>query len=120
MKKSDWIELWRSCLRVDYKPIVDVQAIKKGAQPMQLVPELLKYCTKESDLVKDRGWLIEYTRQMHKNRAIGIGGVLKSYMRELEEEPDDLIGEGDDPDAVDEGHLYFGWRMIEQKYRMID
>ena len=120
MKKSDWIELWRSCLRVDYKPIMDVQAIKKGSQPMQLVPELLKYCTKESDLIKDRDWLIEYTRQMHKNRAIGIGGILKTYMRELEEEPDDLIGEGDNPDAVDEGHLYFGWRMTEQKYRMVE
>lgn len=120
MKKSQWIELWRSCLRVDYKPIMDVQAVKKGSQPTNLVPELLKYCTKESDLVKDKEWLIEYTRQMHKNRAIGIGGVLKTYMKEIEEDPDDLIGEGDDPDSVDEGHLFFGWRMAEKKYRLLD
>ena len=120
MKKADWIELWRSCLRVDYKPILDVTAIKKGSQPMQLIPEILKYCTKESDLIKDREWLIEYTRQMHKNRSIGLGGVLKTYMKELEEEPIDLIGEGDDPDSIDEGHLYFAWRKSERKYRLQD
>ena len=104
-------------MRLDYKPILDVQAVKQGDRPMELVPELLKYCTKESDMVADREWFLELTKQMFKMRCIATGGVLKDYLRELEEEPDDLIGE--DGLMEDEyGRLYFGWRRSEKKYRM--
>jgi hypothetical protein len=97
-----------------------VQAVKQGEQPMQLVPELLKYCTKELDLVEDREWFLELTRQMHKMKCVTTGGVLKTYLKELEEEPEDLIGESDEPESEDEGTLYFGWKRREQKYRLID
>jgi len=96
-----------------------VQAVKRGSQPMELVPELLKYCVKESDLVVDREWFLELTRQMHRVRAVATGGVLKEYLKVLENEPEDLIGEGDDSDQVDEGHLYFGWKRSDKKYRLI-
>jgi plasmid rolling circle replication initiator protein Rep len=122
MKQDEWVELWRSCARLDYDPIMDTRAVKRGKQPMQLIPELLKYCTKESDLVADQEWFLELTRQMHKLRCIATGGVLKEYLRELEQEPDDLIHGDEDQDAteVDEGSLWFGWRRIEKKYRMVD
>jgi plasmid rolling circle replication initiator protein Rep len=119
LRKSDWIEMWKKSMRLDYKPILDVQAVKQGNQPMELIPELLKYCTKESDLVVDREWFLELTRQMYKMRCIATGGVLKDHLRELEEEPDDLIGE--DGLAEDEfGRLHFGWKRSEKKYRMVD
>ncbi len=114
-----WVEMWRRSLRIDYNPVLDVQAIKKGQSPASLVPELLKYCTKESDLVADRGWFLELTRQMHKMRAIGTGGVLKEYLKELEQEPQNLIGE-DNEAEVDEGHLYFGWKRKDKKYSLVD
>lgn len=120
MKQADWVDLWKKCLRVDYQPILDVRAVKRGKQPMALVPELLKYCTKESDMVADREWFLELTRQMHKMRCVTTGGVLKAYLRELEQDPEDLIGESDEPDQVDEGSLYFGWRRLQQKYRLVD
>lgn len=119
MKQSEWVELWRQCLRIDYDPIMDVQAVKKGQQPMQLVPELLKYVTKPSSILFDRDWFLEFTKQMHKLRCISIGGVLKGYLKALEEEPDDLIGQGEDVDEVDEGHLYFGWKRKVKKYKLV-
>lgn len=118
LKQADWVELWRKSMRLDYKPVLDVQAVKKGSQPMDLVPELLKYCTKESDLVADREWFLELTRQMHKLRTIATGGVLKEYLKELEEEPEDLIGESETGEA-DEGELYFGWKRREKQYRLV-
>ena len=120
IRKPEWIELWRDCMRLNYKPIIDVQAVKDGDRPMQLVPELLKYVTKESDLVADRQWFLELTRQLHKMRLVATGGVLKEYLRELEKEPEDLIGESDTPEGGDLMSLYFGWRRPEQKYRMVD
>lgn len=119
IKQAEWVEIWRKCMRLDYNPILDVQAVKQGHRPMELVPELLKYCTKESDLVADRDWFLELTRQMHKMRCVATGGVLKDYLKELEQEPDDLIGKSDEVEPDDQGQLYFGWKRQEKKYRMI-
>jgi hypothetical protein len=83
------------------------------------VPELLKYCVKESDLVGDREWFLELTRQMHKMRCVAVGGLLKDYLRTLEQEPDDLIGQSEE-NEVDEGHLYFGWQRREKHYKLIE
>ena len=120
VKQNDWIELWKSSLRVDYNPILDIRPVKRGRQPMELVPEILKYCVKESDLVVDREWFLELTRQMHKLRTIATGGVLKEYLKQLEEEPEDLIGRDENKieEEVDEGHLYFDWKYKEKKYRL--
>ena len=120
IKQADWVEIWRKCLKVDYNPILDCRAVKRGSKPMELVPELLKYCVKESDLVADRSWFLELTSQLHKMRAIATGGVLKQFLKELEQEPEDLIGEDEHPELQDEASLYFGWKRQEQKYRMVD
>jgi plasmid rolling circle replication initiator protein Rep len=123
LKQAEWVAMWRKCLRLDYDPVLDVQAIKKGIKPMQLVPELLKYCTKESDMTVDREWLLELTQQMHKLRAIATGGVLKEYLKALEDEPEDLIHVDGEEEAIatdDETHLFFGWKQKEKKYRLLD
>ena len=120
IKQHEWVTLWRECMRLDYNPVMDIQAVKRGSSPSSLVPELLKYVTKESDMVADREWFLELTSQLHKMRAIATGGVLKEYLRELETEPDDLIGEGDDEVDEDYGRLLFGWRRSEKRYKMIE
>lgn len=121
ISQQKWVELWKQSLRADYEPVLDVQAVKRGSQPMQLIPELLKYCVKESDLTADREWFLELTRQLHKTRAVATGGILKTYLRELEQEPEDLIGESEEVDLeVDEGHLYFEWKRKDKKYKMVD
>ena len=119
IKQSEWVSMWRKSMRLDYDPVMDVRSVKEGSKPMELVPELLKYCVKESDLVADREWFLELTRQMHKMRAIATGGVLKDYLKELEEEPADLIGDSESGE-VDEASLYFGWKRREKRYRMVN
>ena len=120
MRQDEWVSLWRDCMRLDYNPVVDVQAVKKGINPSSLVPEILKYCTKESDMVADREWFLELTQQLHKMRAIATGGILKEYLRELEEEPSDLIGVDDTEVGEDYGRLLFGWKRAEKKYKLVD
>lgn len=120
LKQAEWVELWRKSMRLDYNPVMDVQAVKQGRFPMELVPELLKYCTKESDMVSDRTWFLEFTRQMHKMRCVATGGVLKKYLKELEREPEDLIGKNEDDLGEDQAQIYFGWQRWEKKYRMIE
>lgn len=119
MKQKEWVDLWRSSLQIDYDPILDIRPVRDGQTPMQLIPEILKYCVKETDLVNDRSWFLELARQMHKMKSVVVGGVLREYLKKLEEDPEDLIGDDGQSD-VDEGHLYFGWRYEEKKYRKVD
>lgn len=119
LKQDDWVKMWRSSLRINYNPIMDIRVVKKDKQPMSLIPEILKYCVKESDLVADRGWFLEFTKQIHKMKCVTTGGVLKEYLKSLENEPEDLIGKDDQDDKQDDDfHLYFNWKYKEKKYRL--
>lgn len=118
MNQQEWIQLWKRSLRVDYDPSVRVNAVKQTADPLKLIPEIMKYQTKESDLVSDANWLTSLTEQMHKVRSIALGGVLREHLRELEDEPEDLIGSGDEPEAVTDVVLFFGWRRDFKKYKV--
>jgi plasmid rolling circle replication initiator protein Rep len=120
LKQLDWVSMWQRASQLDYKPVLDIQAVKNGKTPMELVPELLKYCVKESDLVNDRNWFLELTKQMHGLKLIATGGMLKQFLRELEEDPVDLIGEEGSKENEDFAKLYFGWKRYDRKYRLLD
>jgi plasmid rolling circle replication initiator protein Rep len=121
LSQIDWTELWKKSLRIDYQPMVNVQAVKASEKPETLIPEILKYTVKESDLIDNEDWFLELTRQMHRVRTIATGGVLKEYLKALESELENLITESEEEsDQVDEGHLYFGWKKKDKKYKLVD
>lgn len=123
LSQETWTELWKSCLRIDYTPIVNIKAVKpkhkdndNGIQIAIL--ETLKYGVKESDLIADSQWLEELTKQLHKTRAVSVSGLLKQYISE--EEPEDFINtdeEGlEEPVTEEEQLLWFGWREMVSRY----
>ena len=120
LSHEKWVSMWQQSLRIDYKPVVDIRALKSGDSNLSpLLTEVIKYQVKESDLVVDRDWFIELTKQLHKTRAISSGGILKQYLKELEDEPEDLIGEDGKEDET-LAHLFFGWMQHYQQYRQVD
>jgi plasmid rolling circle replication initiator protein Rep len=130
LSTAEWRELWGSCLRVDYIPVVDVRAVKPNKKHSREdtsssaliaagVVEIFKYAVKPSDLVgegtpDDRAWLVELTHQLHKTRSVALGGVFKNYL--AESEPEDLIGEELEGEDLSDISLYFGWREMVQRY----
>jgi plasmid rolling circle replication initiator protein Rep len=122
IRQSEWVEMWKKSLRVDYKPVLDVQALDPKSSPVILLSEIIKYQTKPNDLVlSDQEWFLELTRQLHATKAIAFGGVFRQYFKELDKEVTDQELIGDDGEGeVDEGHLYFGWKHQERKYRLVD
>jgi len=119
LSQDKWVGIWKQCLRIDYDPILDIQALKAKDSLLGLIAEVIKYQTKPTNLLADREWFLEYTRQMYNSKSISVGGIFRDYFRQLEEEPEDLIGEGDETE-VDEGHLLFSWRRKEQRYRLFE
>lgn len=126
LKHSDWRILWKECLRVDYDPIVNVKSVKSGKageenNPIRGALETLKYGVKVQDLVSDAEWLAAITDQLHKTRAIAVGGVLRDFLRE--DEPEDLI-HVDEQDSEQQSEqvtdLWFTWKEIRKRYIKAD
>jgi plasmid rolling circle replication initiator protein Rep len=120
--QAEWRNLWGSCLKVGYLPVVNVKVIKPRStvedNGLQIaILETLKYGVKESDLIADANWLMELTKQLHKTRAVSVGGVLKNYLSE--EEPEDLVNtdENEIETATNEDvSIWFGWREMVKRY----
>ena len=118
-----WTELWRECARLDYTPIVHVQAVKSKSRLSSLselplrraISETLKYSVKPGDMHDD--WLIELTRQVHHLRFIASGGILKDVLREGEEtEQDLLLADDQTGDDASEPDVFFRWRRDIKRY----
>lgn len=129
LSHAKWTELWQSCLKVDYTPVVDVRVVKStkptsddsidasNAAMLRAVCETLKYAVKPSDLLADPQWLGELTKQLQKTKAISVGGVLKEFFSE--DEPKDLInGEiEEDEKSEDDAILNFIWSSVAKRYK---
>ena len=114
-----WTDLWQECMRVNYRPIVDIRAVRArhgapGEKPLrQALAETLKYSVKPSDMQGE--WLLELTKQVHRLRFVASGGVLKNVLRESDESEQDLLladGDGEGGDPV----LIFSWRREIRRY----
>jgi plasmid rolling circle replication initiator protein Rep len=128
LSQADWQQLWKEALRVDYEPVVDVRAVKPnpkrpGSGLESAIVETLKYATKPEDLFgsgspDDQTWLLELTKQLHKTRAIALGGVLKNYLSESE--PEDLLTEQGESELLEEAsRLLFTWRDEVRRYAKV-
>lgn len=120
VKQARWTELWKESARLDYTPIVHVQAVKsrRGSEhPLRgAIAETLKYSTKPEDLM-DRDWLLELTSQVYKLRFIGSGGLLKDVLRESEEETDeDLMLFDENGEQQVDPEIFFAWHRRIQRY----
>jgi hypothetical protein len=90
---AKWACMWQKALKVGYIPMTHLKAIRahSGEELANQICHTLKYAVKPSDLLHDADWLSELTSQLHRTRAVAIGGVLKDYLAEIDEDKDDLI-----------------------------
>jgi plasmid rolling circle replication initiator protein Rep len=130
LKQREWAELWRQCLRINYRPVVDIRAVKLALVPTSrrvnpppknmwaAVAEILKYAVKPSDMVRDHDWFLELVDQLHYTKAVAVGGILKRYIKEWERE--DLTSEpGEEEPVEDAERLLFGWKQRVRRYRRV-
>ncbi len=97
--QKDWSEEWKSVNDFDYLPSVKLKVVKtrmgkiarNSADMAAAIKEVFKYSIKPADMVNNPEWFIEMTRQIHRSRAIGSGGVLKDMFKKERETNDDLL-----------------------------
>ncbi|TAS10086.1 hypothetical protein BV259_15245, partial [Lactiplantibacillus plantarum] len=107
--QAEWTDLWQRALKVDYEPVVHVQAVKankrKGTDSLQAsAEETAKYEVKSADymtaddernlvVIKNLEYALAGTRQ------ISYGGLLKQIKQDLkleDVENGDLVHVGDE------------------------
>jgi plasmid rolling circle replication initiator protein Rep len=120
IKQDKWVEMWKKALRVDYDPGAHIQAIKGNANRdiSDIIKEVAKYTVKGDDLVHEEYWLSEYTKQVHKTRAISLGGILKQYLSEDEATNEELVL-GESTDELNElvaPYYLSNWDKPELRY----
>lgn len=125
INQKEWIEIWKKSLRVDYDPTVHIQSVKvlgDNGNILEAIKEVAKYTVKGDDLIAEKGWLEELTRQVHKTRAISVGGILKQYLSEEEASNKELIlGEVlDDLNLMTDPHYLAQWNKPDSRYTVTE
>ena len=85
LNKSEWTEMWKKALKVDYTPVVDIRRIKSKNENFSdidsAIIETVKYAVKHTELVnrsnEDFYYLYTQTKGM---RFISAGGILKEHL----------------------------------------
>jgi hypothetical protein len=132
LKQPEWAELWRQCLRLDYRPVVDVRVVDPDYEPERrkemmvehrlwnVAAEILKYTVKVGDMLGNDKWFLTVSDEVCKTRAVAVGGVLKKYLRNRDRE--NLINEGEEEEVEDAVacQLFFDWRQQKRRYQKLN
>lgn len=133
LAQAEWAKLWQKALKVDYEPVVHVQAVKankrKGTDSLQAsAEETAKYEVKSADymtaddernlvVIKNLEYALAGTRQ------ISYGGLLKQIKQDLkleDVENGDLVHVGDEDYTKDQmeaaEEVVAKWDFNKQNY----
>lgn len=124
ISQDRWTELWRRSARLDYAPIVNIEACK-GTQPHQIA-EAAKYAVKSGDYIIPDDWqlTVETVRLLDKvlanRRFVAWGGIMADVRRQLrldDTEDGDLVHVDKDQDKPDKAHrVYYSWASGYNQY----
>lgn len=130
--QTEWTNLWQKALQVDYRPIVDIRAIKpnkkKDTDINAAIKETAKYSVKSSDYLtenQERNLIVveDLETGLHAKRLISYGGLLKKIHKEMnleDEENYNLIETDSEDEITDEETLASSiiakWNYEKQNY----
>jgi len=134
LKHADWVSLWQRSLRVSYSPMVNIKVIKDKpgteGKNHSSVLETFKYAVKLQDVLtrkddpsfmNDQTYLVNLIDQIYKLKLISTGGILKTYFKEVEREPENLIYSGlSDDDGETIRRLASVWNEYTNHYQMLE
>jgi plasmid rolling circle replication initiator protein Rep len=113
IKQNEWTQFWKKAMKLNYTPVVNVQAIKpkKGEKSdiASAVDETAKYPVKSTDYMtddQDRNLQVvkDLEEGLRQKRLISYGGLLKEihkelHMDEVDDEETDLIHTTEEDEA---------------------
>ena len=134
--QNEWVDLWQKALRVNYRPVANIKAIKpnrKGDKDIQAaIKETSKYSVKSSDYLtgdseKDSEIVNDLEKGLYRKRMLSYGGLLKQKHKILnldDAEDGNLINTSDEDKTTDEEEKAHSitaiWNFEKQNYYLKD
>ncbi|MFP4922307.1 protein rep, partial [Staphylococcus coagulans] len=132
IKQSEWVDLWQKALKVNYRPVANIKAIKpnqKGDKDIQAaIKETSKYSVKSSDFLtdndeKNQEIVNDLELGLYRKRMLSYGGLLKQKHKILnldDAEDGNLINTSDEDKVMDEEEkarsITAIWNFEKQNY----
>lgn len=144
IKHEKWVELWRSCLGVDYNPQVNVKKVRASRKLKAIkirtgdkeieytgevagliggVIEVMKYDNKPADVVDSPQFLYGITEQLFKMRFMETGGCFKNIFKDHKSNKkddeiteDEMLLKNENGEKCGKTRFVFGWRRRESDY----
>lgn len=134
LSQESWTNLWKSSLKVDYAPIVDVRRLKKNKG--KEVAEVAKYTVKPDDyLIKNDNGDVEkditdgvvktLDNALHRKRLIAFGFIFKDIHKELnldDAEDGNLVDTENDElrEDLTDTILRYQWNIGIKNYKLVE
>lgn len=88
METTEWVQMWRKSMELDYDPICDVRRVKNGNGTRKSLAEVAKYTVKDTDYITDDTKLTDKLvmvlgSALRNRRLYAYGGVLKEIAKRL-------------------------------------
>lgn len=133
---KDWVELWKSCLKVDYDPLINIKAFKAATkeETEKSIAEVAKYAVKDDDLIiKDENGQVDeeltddavfiLDKALANRRLVAFGGRLREIQQQLkldDMENGDLINTDNEDEELREDLDYiiesYNWNVGYNQY----
>lgn len=122
--KDWWIDQWQSCLRVDYRPSISIKKIVDYENDLvSALLETLKYTTKPADFDVTNPvageWLDVLTRELHKVRAISVGGNVSKFCPQSDIDTIEDVIKSDDEQKQSGQHFSLAWNDKKGKFEVV-
>jgi len=97
MQTSDWVQMWRKSLRINYDPVCDIRKVKKDKN--NAVAEVAKYTVKDNEYITSDEELTDklvgiLNKALKSRRLFSFGGLMKETSKNLGIK-DNKVGDGD-------------------------
>lgn len=133
IEQSEWVQLWKKALKINYKPVAHVKAIKANKKNdsaiVSAIKETSKYSVKESDYLtddveKNKEIIADLEQGLHRKRMIAYGGLLKIMHKKLnldDSEDGNLIQTSSEDEKISEeeakaNSIIAVWNFEKQNY----
>lgn len=86
ISQTEWLEMWRSCMKDERITQVDVRKVRKGAKSIEgAILEVAKYTAKSSDLYHSERVFDTFYGALKGRQLLVYSGVFKDYVKKYEQ-----------------------------------
>lgn len=88
MQTSDWVQMWRTAMKLDYDPICDIRKVNRTKGKYKAVAEVAKYTLKDTEFITNDDELTDklvevLSTSLRGRRLYAFGGILKQIAKQI-------------------------------------